>query len=559
MNKYSTYHSRVLKHLVLWIGVATPLLIAGPLSLFAANFGDFDLGATQVARLILPLLRLVLFAALITAALPFQAAVQICLIALSIALYVQGNLVVWDYGRFDGTDIPWADYAYRGWIDAAIWLSILSVIIIARKRVMKDASLIVGGLCAIQLASSLLAFSQSKAPYQVHIPQSGGHTLYSFSKEKGILMLIMDEFSSQAFSSILETRPETKKEFADFTYYRDTLAAFPTTYAAVPAILTGQPAPIDGSLSAYFERSAPDSINEQLATAGWNSEVVTFHPICKHFKNGRCQSLNQSTALDKDTASKRELLKLLDLTLFRYAPHHLKIRIYNDERWFLQNEGTSSLIPNHRASIRFVESFHGKIVGDSAQPTFKAIHLLVPHGPYHLTPECTRYVGPGRSAQRMFASNVECAFKLIDKIFTKMKDAGVYDSTTIVIVADHGTPIGFDKVSKGKPVHKGLRRAFPLLLIKPAGYRASESEEIKIDERQLSQLEIVGLLNDLNSLGLRVAPTQARTESGDRLFHNYAWVNDNWSSDTLPKITTYGVRGESWNNDNWYPLNPEKK
>jgi hypothetical protein len=554
----TTYISRLKLHFLLWFGIVTPLFIAGPLAMFAANFGDFDIGARQLAELLLPILPFVIVAACATAALPFQTPIKVALVWIAIAMYVQGNLVVWDYGRFDGTDIPWSEFSSRGWIDTAIWLGILALLVVGRRIVLKDAALIVSGLCVIQLGSAALAFSGSKAPYEMRTPEASGETLYSFSKEKGMLMIILDEFSSQAFYSILQTRPETKKEFADFTYYRDTMSAFPTTYAAIPAILTGQPAPIDGSLSAYFERSAPDSINEQLARTGWNSDVVTFHPICKQFKSGTCQSLNQATSRNKHVAAKKELYKLLDLTLFRHAPHYLKIKIYNNEKWFLQNEGLSSLIPNHQASIRFVESFQGQINGNAQQPTFKAIHLLVPHGPYHLTPECSRYVGPSMTAQRMFGSNVECAFNLVGKIFERMKESDVYDSTTIVLVADHGTPIDFDRVSKGPPVHKNLRRAFPLLLIKPAGYRAGATDEIKTDDRQLSQLEILGLLNDVGSLGLHVPPTHARTDAGDRLFHNYAWVNDNWSSDTLPKVKSFAVKGESWNYDNWRALTPDK-
>lgn len=553
-----TYLSRIKLHLALWLGVSAPLLIAGPLAMFAANFGDFDIGARQLAELLLPTVPFIVAAALITAALPFQTTVKVVLVWLAVALYVQGNLVVWDYGRFDGSDIPWDKFATRGLIDAAIWLGILAIIIVGRRRILKDAALIVCGLSVIQIGSAALAFSGSKAPYEMRTPEVTGDSLYSFSKERGMLMVILDEFSSQAFYSILQTRPETKKQFADFTYYRDTMAAFPTTYAAVPAILTGQPAPTEGSLSAYFDRTAPDAINEQLARAGWSSDVVTFHPICKRFRNGTCQSLNQATSRDRHVAAKKELYKLLDLTLFRHAPHYAKIKIYNHEKWFLQNDGRSSLIPNHKASIRFVESFQGQINGNATQPTFKAIHLLVPHGPYHLTPECTRYIGPSMSAQKMFGSNVECAFNLLEKIFSRMKESGVYDSTTIVLLADHGTPISFDQVSKGPPVHRNLRRAFPLLLIKPAGYRAGTNEEIKIDERQLSQLEILGLLNETSALGLKVPPPQSRTETGERLFHNYAWVNDNWSSDTLPKVKTFAVKGESWNYDNWRPLSPEK-
>jgi phosphoglycerol transferase MdoB-like AlkP superfamily enzyme len=232
------------------------------------------------------------------------------------------------------------------------------------------------------------------------------------------------------------------------------------------------------------------------------------------------------------------------------------VKIYNDEHWFLQNEGLSSLSPSHRVSIRFVEHFESKIRGDATQPTFKLLHLLVPHGPYNLTPECERYKGPSIAPSRMFSYNARCALKLVGTIVQRLKESGVYESTTIVLVADHGTPIGIDLEGFGTPLHSNLRRSVPLLLIKPAGYRAGPNEEIKVDTRPLSQLEVVGLINDTARLGLSVPPTQARTPEGDRLFHNYGWRHDNWSSDILPTSKTWIVRGDSWNIENWRAQKP---
>jgi hypothetical protein len=548
--------SRFVRHFLLWSGIALPLLVTGPLSMFSANFGDFDLGSKQLALLILPYLSIPLMAAVVTSILPFQGFVQLILAWLVIGLYVQGNIAVWDYGRFDGSEIAWSKFAYRGYADLCIWVGILLLLLLGRRRILKELPLIVSAVCCLQIGSATLAFIGSKAPYEVKTPDARGDALPSFSKEKGVLMIILDEFSSQAFYSLLGTQPQLKSEFADFTYYRDVLAAFPTTYAAVPAILTGQPAPLTSSLSAYFESAGPSAINEQLGRSGWSSEVVTFHPICKKFTSSRCQSLTQATSTDPVSAAKTELYKLLDLTLFRHAPHQLKVRIYNDEHWFLQNEGLNSLSPSHQGSIRFVEQFQGKIRGDAAQPTFKLLHLLVPHGPYNLTPECERYKGPSISPSRMFTYNARCALKLVDTVLERLKEAGVYDATTIVLLADHGTPIGFDLQGFGTPLHRNLRRAVPLLMVKPAGYRAPPGAELRVDTRPLSQLEILGLINDTAHLGLSVPPTQARTPEGGRFFHNYAWRHDNWSSDILPKSKTWVISGDSWNMDNWQAQKP---
>lgn len=558
--------SRLKSHILLWLSIATPLLISGPLAMFGANYADFDLGAQQLAILTAPLLISSCGLALITALLPLQRFWILLLTWLAVGLYVQGNFLVWDYGRFDGTSIPWEELETKGYIDVAGWLAILVIVIATRDKIISNLTPLLTALCLLQVGTSTVSFMQSKAPLRVAVSQTAGTSLYSFSKERNVLILLMDEFSSRGFYQILQKTPELKRDLADFTFYRDTLAAFPTTYAAVPAILTGQPAPLTDSMSAYFEATAPTSLNEQFAQAGWSSEVVTIHPICKSFKRSACQSLDQAVASDKGTAATNQLLKLLDLTLFRYSPHFLKKKIYDDSHWFLQNIGRVSpppipageknyvqysVTPSQELTFQFVDSFITRLSVDSATPSFKLLHLMVPHGPYTTNAECGPYVGPRLTGPNRYLNQGLCGMKLAKKIFAKLKEQGVYDSTTIIIVADHGTPLKFDFDEFGTSIDKKLRRAFPLLLVKPAGQSPSPSGELAIDPRPLSQLELLRIVNDIEKLNFIVPETHARTPEGARMFRNYSWSHADWSSDVLPPVKTFEVTGDSWRVENW--------
>lgn len=541
--------------------------------MFTANYADFDLGAKQLAILAIPLIAATLALSLVTAFLPLQRLWKLLLTWLAVGLYVQGNLLVWNYGRFDGTEIKWEELAKNGYIDIAVWLGLLLVVVAARKRILSAPAPILAGLCLLQIGTATLSFTQSKAPLEMRVSEQAGTSLYSFSKERNVLVILLDEFSSRGFYQILLKNPELKKTLADFTFYRDTLAAFPTTYAAVPAILTGQPAPLTGSMAGYFDATAPTSMNEQFAQAGWSSEVVTIHPICKNFKKSSCQSLSQAVSLDKSTAAKKELLKLLDLTLFRHSPHFLKERIYNGEHWFLQNIGRPlpapipvglknvvqySISPSQETTFQFVDSFVSRLSNESTSPSFKFLHLMVPHGPYTTTAECAPYIGPKLTGPNRYVQQGICGIHLVNKIFEKLKAQGVYDTTTIVIVADHGTPVQFDFEEFGTPIEKKLRRAFPLLLVKPAGQPTPPREELTIDSRPLSQLEVLGLINDIEKLQFVIPETHARTPDGARLFHNYSWTTADWSSDVLPPIQTFEIRGDSWKTENWRQQTPQQ-
>jgi hypothetical protein len=47
--------------------------------------------------------------------------------ALGLLFWIQGNLLVWDYGVFDGREIVWKDYRLNGIIDSAIWIAVLGI------------------------------------------------------------------------------------------------------------------------------------------------------------------------------------------------------------------------------------------------------------------------------------------------------------------------------------------------------------------------------------------------------------------------------------------------
>jgi hypothetical protein len=360
-------------------------------------------------------------------------------------------------------------------------------------------------------------------------------------------MVLFDEFSSRAFYTMLEIDPSLKTELAGFTFYRDLLATFPTTYAAVPAILTGQPIPDGGSIAKYFEAVSPSALPTQLAAQGWASDIATFHPFRKHLKESRTQSLNQTYLSDRSLATWQEVLKLLDVSLFKHAPHHLKRRIFNGDKWLLQHDGKKKVGVNHYESLRFVETLEANISATSAAPTFKFFHLLIPHAPYHLSAAC-ELDERTRREQRKYLNNAACAVGLMQRIIEKLKQHAVYDNTTIVFLSDHGSPVTFDPRAFPHKPPPMVHRAFPLLLVKPAG---DHTPALVIDERPLSHLDILGLIGEVAQLPLAIPNAPRRTPDGSRRFNNYPWAHENWTSDTLPPITAFDVRDDSWDYRNW--------
>ena len=70
----------------------------------------------------------------------FRAAVYAC----SFLLYLQGNLLVLNYGSLNGSDINWDSYALPNTLDALLWITVIILFIFFMFRFRKKFRRIVG-------------------------------------------------------------------------------------------------------------------------------------------------------------------------------------------------------------------------------------------------------------------------------------------------------------------------------------------------------------------------------------------------------------------------------
>ena len=78
----------------------------------------------------------------------------------SIILWIQGNVIVWNYGVFDGRIINWTMYSYRGVIDSTIWVVALFLVFIKYQAFYKKLKQISVFFIILQLLSMSILFIQ---------------------------------------------------------------------------------------------------------------------------------------------------------------------------------------------------------------------------------------------------------------------------------------------------------------------------------------------------------------------------------------------------------------
>lgn len=149
------------------------------------------------------------------------------------------------------------------------------------------------------------------------------HYLFQLSQDTNFIILLLDATDGCEFSQVLNSNPEYKEIFEDFTYYENTLGAYPHTKLSIPFILSGEWYENGESFTDYTEEitansSLFDSLEEANYKIGMYTEdlLLTFDASLR-FDNVAVAPRGTNSPL---TFAKWQIL----LTGFKYLPFHFE-------------------------------------------------------------------------------------------------------------------------------------------------------------------------------------------------------------------------------------------
>lgn len=124
-NKSANYlHIAVLCLLPLQLFMLTPAII------YLTNIDEMTVGLFAVLRIcLLPCLIsfLILFVIYKLCSSAAKVYWLMLLATTTFLFWLQGNVILWDYGPLDGSLIAWSQYHWHGWIDGFIWVPVFIV------------------------------------------------------------------------------------------------------------------------------------------------------------------------------------------------------------------------------------------------------------------------------------------------------------------------------------------------------------------------------------------------------------------------------------------------
>ena len=417
------------------------------------------------------------------------------LLMLGILTWFQANIFLWDYGVFDGRSTNWGEFDHYGWLDISLWIGLTVVSLRYTKRVLPALTLAASILFIGQTALLLVQAGLERDSWKKNLSSTGEipAAMLEVSQQVNIVHIILDSMQTDVFLELAK-KQGLLDEFAGFTLFYENTGVTPHTSFAIPAIFSGEIYDGSQSPSSYYKNSMTNGFQNKLFQAGFTVNLIpqlsmrdsnysNYYKIPGSYK-GTVEDLKQQNAA-----------QLLDIALFRSAPHFLRKALYNDGEWFLLARvmvGRDMPVRSFQEKA-FFRSYtkNLKLGGDT--PAYHFIHMVSPHPPY-VTLANGSYAGQILpNTREHYLNESRAIIKLVVQYINKLKSLGVYGDSMIILQGDHGSQIS--PVVNGNKIQTCVSRMPALLAIKPSRGDGS----LKISSAPTSLLDIAPTI--LSTLG----------------------------------------------------------
>ena len=502
-------------------------MVMGPVQLYVSNMTEFWFPLQEM-------LGGCLLAGLLAAAILFAVGmilrgrareIYVCLLmGVSVALYIQGNFVLTDYGVLDGREIPWNDYTFTAIWNTALWLFCLIAPFLAKRFVKQWRSVfqyVAWGIVLVQAVSlGALCLTTDFTRYQRSDNYLSERNLYAVSENRNVVTFVLDTFDARYLEEIRDTEPEFLAPLEGFTCFTNATSEYPSTMASLPYMLTGQlylnEQPYVDYINAAWQH---DGYYKALKDADFDVNLYTMDRfVSDEAKAAYCGNNGDGRIV---VSSKGALeAAFLRFTAFRYFPHLAKRYV-----WFYSGifdalraaEGQEAAVFT-MDNVRFYEGLRQEgLTVTERGGQYQFIHLDGAHPSYTLAEDVTY------AADATAISQSKASLNIVYEYMRQLWEQGLYDSTMMIIVADHG-------------YRDGLRSFAPILLVKPFGATGELSYSdapVSHANLQATVMEALGLNAD-GAYGASVFEVSAESAETRRLLR-YTW-NGEWDTEYLPDI-----------------------
>ena len=268
----------------------------------------------------------------------------------------------------------------------------------------------------------------------------------SLSEEGNVVVFLTDRLDGEWMDELLVKYPELNEEFGDFTFYQNNISVGTSTFPTVQQMLTNRHYDGEEWYDYLTKAWRGDTLTRRLSDNGYSvyllpDSITTLSSVSQ--VEGQCDNIRQCSDVKLNTFGKNGIvMNMTRLGTARVMPFAMK---HNIQYWMGANFCRDMVrypamddLEHKQASLendlRFAEYLKKhSITADSPKKTFSFIHL-----------NCSHTVDDGIAGLHGFDGENDVYkttrgdFEILFEYFRQMKEAGVYDNSTIIVLGDHG-------------------------------------------------------------------------------------------------------------------------
>ena len=407
---------------------------------------------------------------------------------LGLAFYIQGGYLNTDLGTQGGKGVVWTKYSGSALVNLAVFVLIMLIPFLVHffsRKLWRHFVIYIPILLFIMqlipLGITVYHSYTDNLKYQDH---------YIVLKDKeyvlgqeNIVVFILDETGPEAMEKMLAKYPDALDDLRDFEYFDNFNTEYVGTFPAAAYLLTHTAYDPDKHPDDYFaEAWHSDDANSfygQMKEDGW--EVRLFH-ISKYGSGmrdneyGLISNIEKIDSLPSFTIDPVVYRRLIDLSFYRYFPLIMKAPfwIYTADLNRMKNLPENEQTWNKLDSLmKFMEQ---GLKAEDTGKVYVTYHYRGSHWPFVINQD-------GILSDKMVGVEDQLAghFHMISEYLKQMKELGIYDSSSIIITADHGN---FDYPHS-------------IFIIKPAG---THREKMTYSHAPVSQSDFMATIAELAGL-----------------------------------------------------------
>lgn len=357
-------------------------------------------------------------------------------VILLIALYIQGNFMIGNLPSLDGTTIEWQNYKVENIVSPLMWglvAIIITFITIKFKydRTIKTYSFVIVAIF-IMLSVSLISILMKPEVFNKKelMVVSTNKNLHQASTDKNFFIFVADSIDSKTFEEIMNNS-EWKDTFEDFTYYPDTMCGYPFTRNSMPQIISGIWYENEIPYSQYYDKAFENSkIINKVREENYD---IGFYDYEYKWTGKNWESLKNIGKLNGRINNIMFLRQAGKYIMFKYLPQQLKplakIETMDFDRCKFDSNFEAYSWDDRVIYFGIQENEIEKI----DDKVFKYIHIEGGHVPFFYDKDLN-IVGEWGT----YEMKVEATLHIINSWINRLKEAGVYDNSSIIVMSDHG-------------------------------------------------------------------------------------------------------------------------